>query len=171
MQVRSLSFSRSKLCRNVSLGTVAPDLILVDDELRVSRGSAIEIYARRWSETYTLESDRSSRMRLSRAHSHLRPESVPEPVCEPRTRIHKYSGAVDPSAERLCVGVVLGDDAVGVVGGVVVDVGDGGGEGGDDLDGEVGFEELGVVVFCCCGSYEGREGGEGGSGRGGGEGC
>lgn len=74
-------------------------------------------------------------MRLSRAHSYLRPEAIPEAIGEPRAGIHKHSSAIDPSAERFRIRVVLGNDTVRVVGRMVVDVGDGGGEGGDDFDG------------------------------------
>ena len=92
------------------------------------------------------QSNRSPCVSLARADADLGPEPVTEPVREPRARVDKDSRAVDAPAERLGVRVTLRDDTVGVVGGVVVDVGDCGGEGGDDLDGERELEELGLEV-------------------------
>lgn len=108
---------------------------------------------------HPLESDRSPRVRLARRDAHLGAKPVPEPVGKARTRIDVHARRVDPARERPRVVVRLGDDAVGVVGRVRVDVGDGGRAGGDGLNGEGEVEKLGRVVLFGRGGHEGREGG------------
>lgn len=70
--------------------------------------------------------------------------------------------AVDAAAERGGGGLGLGDNAIGVVGGVRVDEADCGGEGGERNDGEGEGEVLGGVGFGSGGASEGEVGGRGG---------
>lgn len=77
-----------------------------------------------------LQSDRPSRMDFIRAYPHLRPKTIAHPVGEPRGGVPVDAGAVDGGHEGFGGGGRGGDDAVGVVGGVGVDVGDCVGEAG-----------------------------------------
>ena len=94
-------------------------------------------------------------MYLIRANAHFRAETKPHPVRHPGAGIPEHAGAVDGGLEGLGYWFRGGEDGVGVVGAVGVDMGDGEGEGevwggGDDgLDGEDGGEEFGVVVGVC----------------------
>lgn len=109
-------------------------------------------------------------MRLPRAHSHLRPKPVPKPIREPRTSIDKHASTINTPTERLGVGLILRDDAVRVMRGMVVDVRDGRGERGDAPDREVQVEELRFVVCWSCRDDVCCERGVGGKRREGGEG-
>lgn len=112
-------------------------------------------------------------MCLSRTDSNFRSESIPEPVCEPRTRIDVDSRRIDPSTECLRVRIILGHDRIRVVRRVVVDVLNRGREGRDRFDGEDQVEEFGLVIFGrgSCDEFrearvrgDGRIRGEGGKG-------
>ena len=77
----------------------------------------------------------------------FRAEAVLEAVGETGGGIDHDAGAVDRAQEGAGVSVGFGDDAVGVVAAVGVDVGDGFFEAVDDFDGEDGGEVFGVPVF------------------------
>lgn len=123
-------------------------------------------------------------MNLIGTNTHLGAEAKAHPIAHAGAGVPKDAGAVDALLELFGDERGGGEDAVGVVGGVGVDVGDGegaGGEsafggvggrwGGDGFDGEDRGEEFGGVVFFCCvlkecglSFWEGR--GEGGFGKG-----
>ncbi len=68
------------------------------------------------------------------------------------------AGGIDGVEEFFRLGIVGGDDAVGVVGAVGVDVGDGGFHVRDDFDGEDFLEILGGPVFLGGGDEIGEDG-------------
>lgn len=126
--------------------------------------------ARELEATHSFQPNGSPRVRLARTNSNLRSESIAEAIGESCTSVDVDAGAVDTLAEGLGMSVVLGDNAVGMVGRVVVDMLHGVGEGRDGLDGEGELEELGIVVLGRDGDELRLAGGEGrGDGRGGGE--
>eukprot|EP00287_Rhodomonas_sp_CCMP768_P009240 CAMPEP_0196726718 /NCGR_PEP_ID=MMETSP1091-20130531/7920_1 /TAXON_ID=302021 /ORGANISM="Rhodomonas sp., Strain CCMP768" /LENGTH=114 /DNA_ID=CAMNT_0042069201 /DNA_START=136 /DNA_END=476 /DNA_ORIENTATION=+ len=61
-----------------------------------------------------LQPNRPSRRHHRRRDPDLRPESVPEPVREPRARVPVHAGGVDVGLEEGGVAGVLGHDAVRV---------------------------------------------------------
>jgi hypothetical protein len=86
-------------------------------------------------------------MRLPRTDPHLRPEPIPEPVAEPRARVPEHPCRIASLHEHARVPLVLGNDSLGVARAVLVDVGDGSGEGRDSSHGEGWGEVLRVVGF------------------------
>ena len=95
----------------------------------------------------SLESNRPPRMNPSCADPHLGAEAITKSVREARARVHEHAGRVDATHGRAPGRGRLGDDAVGVVRAVLVDVRDGGCEGGHGAHGEHEREVLGHVGF------------------------
>lgn len=61
-------------------------------------------------------------MSLPCAYANLRAKAIPEPIGKSRASVDVDTCTVDSSAERLRVEVVLRDDGIGVVRGMIVDV-------------------------------------------------
>lgn len=171
MQEGALAFACPKDGRSVSFVCSAPYLVLVNHELETQRRKRQSVslvsqpLAQRRDRTYTFETDRTPRMCLSRTDSNFRSESIPEPVCEPRTRIDVDSRRIDSSTECLRIRIILGHDRIRVVRRVVVDVLNRDREGRDRFDCEDQVEELGLVIFGRGRRYEFREGRVGRDGR------
>lgn len=94
----------------------------------------------------SLESYRPSRMYPSRADTNFSPKSIPEAICEACAGIHECSGTIDRATEEPPVLRGLGENHVGVVGGVRVYEADCVSYGRDGVDGEDEVEEFSVVV-------------------------
>ena len=127
MRVLFLPGFPPKLPDNVTLLALAPQNILVSHK--------------------SLESNRPPRMDPPRADPHLGAEAIAKPVCEAGARVHEHAGRVDAAHERAAGSGRLGDDTVGVVRAVLVDVRDGGCEGAHGAHGEREREVLGRVGF------------------------
>ena len=106
--------------------SAAPDLVLVNHQ--------------------ALEADGATRVDLVGADADLGAEAVAHAVGEARGRVPVSSRAVDGRHEALGELLGRGQDGVGVVRAVLVDVGHGLLEAGDGLDGEGEGEELVAVV-------------------------
>ena len=133
VRVLFLAVLAPKLPDDVTLLALAPQDILVRHE--------------------PLEPDRPTRVDPSRADAHLGAKAISEAVGEARARVDEHARRVDAAYERACGVGRLGDDAVGVVRAVLVDVRDGGAEGRHGAHGEGEREVLGRVVFRLCGTH------------------
>src|SRR6266511_3868150 len=105
----------------------------------------------------SLETDRPARVQLVSRNADLRPEPELVAVREPRRGVHEHRAGIDFAQEAQCVGVVLGDDRVGMLGAVFRDMFDRGIERRHDPDGEYGCQVLGVPVVLGGGFHRGHE--------------
>jgi hypothetical protein len=102
VRVLFLPGSPAKFPNDMALFVLAPQDVLVRHE--------------------SLKPDRTTRVDPPGADPHLSTKAIPEAVGEARARVDEYARRVDAADERArCVGG-LGDDAVGVVRAVRVDV-------------------------------------------------
>ena len=137
MRVFFLPGLPTKLPDDVTVRAVAPQNVLVRHE--------------------SLESDGPARVDPAGADPHLGAEPIAESVRKARARVDEHARRVDAAHERAAGLGRLGDDTVGVVRAVLVDVRDGGREGGHGAHGEREREVLGRVGFGWGGEHVRRE--------------
>ncbi|ABA49903.1 hypothetical protein BURPS1710b_3448 [Burkholderia pseudomallei 1710b] len=95
----------------------------------------------------TFEPDRAARVQLVVRDADLRAEPELEAVREARRRVHHHTRRIDFAQEAHRAVVILGDDRIGVMRAVLVDVFDRGVDAVDDLDREHRREIFGAPVF------------------------
>src|SRR5690606_13574821 len=95
----------------------------------------------------TFQADRTARVNLVGGDTDLGAQTILKTVGEARRSIDHDRARIDLAQEAAAARVILGDDAVGVLRTVGIDVIDGGIEAGDDADRQYRRQVLGAPVL------------------------